>query len=541
MNFTDINTGETIHREVTVLGNEDLKLNFSTSIETVPAGHIPSIVITPAYNSSTINIIDVDTHTTAATINLTTLGENRTTLRLNTYAAATGSLEESVTVSGSGASIESVTTPGENGTLSPGTYEVRVRSEQGIATTSDNATLTLTERSTNGLTTYAGPETNRSELETAAAVRDAIEGDTLSRAERIGENETVVYAVNASGLTGLPAARNVTLESGDDLDRLLGIEFGVRSTTGDAATAEGAVGRTPHAATVHLDDTGLYVVADAKDALSPSGEPDPGEEFVAEFRVTDDRLREVASDPPDGHRVTSTVSFVGGKRDGSQRDKGKRTTSGSPVAGGGGSGGAAGAGGGTAGGREATRMGGAGGASGTGGSGGAGSAGGPGGASGAGGGGGAGVDSGAAGEGGASGASGADEAGSTGASAGGGPGAVGPPDSDRPNAEGRTPVPEDPFAVSVPTATEASDDPEASDSGGSASETGTTGAGNGGTDTSAAASSEQVGDNSERPTPTYENAPIRTTAEDVPGFGASHSLAALSLAMLAVTLRRRDR
>jgi hypothetical protein len=65
-------------------------------------------------------------------------------------------------------------------------------------------------------------------------------------------------------------------------------------------------------------------------------------------------------------------------------------------------------------------------------------------------------------------------------------------------------------------------------------------AGSGGAGGSETTSSE-AGDDSTQPTPTYENAPIRTTAEDVPGFGPIHSLAALTLAVLAATWGRQHR
>jgi len=49
---------------------------------------------------------------------------------------------------------------------------------------------------------------------------------------------------------------------------------------------------TPRNSTVHVDETGLYVIADGTDALPTNRESEPGEEFIAEFRVIDDRLRE---------------------------------------------------------------------------------------------------------------------------------------------------------------------------------------------------------------------------------------------------------
>ncbi|PHQ39185.1 hypothetical protein DJ69_07525, partial [Halorubrum persicum] len=67
------------------------------------------------------------------------------------------------------------------------------------------------------------------------------------------------------------------------------------------------------------------------------------------------------------------------------------------------------------------------------------------------------------------------------------------------------------------------------------------GVGSGATGETETTSSETGGDGSERPTPTYEDAPIRTTAEDVPGFVPLHSLAALALVLLTASRRLRGR
>jgi hypothetical protein len=510
ISFTNVNTGKTVNKSVTVLKKKDLVSNLPVSAESVPSGQILPIEISSTYNTSIIQINDTSDNTTVATINLETPEEGQTTLGFNTYAAANGSLNESVSVTGSGASIGSVTTPGANGTLPPGTYEIAVRSEHGIAETRDNATVTIAQRSTNRLTTHAGTGVARSDLGSAAAVRDAIEGDTLSQSKRVGTNDTVVYAVNASGLAGLPAARNVTLETGTDLDGLDGLEFGVRSAGGDdGLPASNAVGETPRDSTVHVDETGLYVIADGADALPTDGELEPGEEFIAEFRVIDDRLREAASDPPDGHRATSTVTFADTDRGSLPGGDRERIASGDPVAGGnnGNGGGTTGTGG-TAGGTTPTDP----------------SGGGP-----------------------------------EGPNAGSAAGTAGNDDriapargvgfGVRPNAERRTPLLDGPIAVSAPTKIgETGTTGEAETPGGGTLPTddGTTDAGNsegGGAETTGDETdgSESGAGEPDRATPTYENAPIRATAEDVPGFGPLQSLAALAVTSLVAIRRRRTR
>lgn len=528
--FRDLDSNEISNETVNVLKGREIVSDLPESVNSIYSGQTLPIEISSTYNSTEIHLNKSKTNTTAATIELETPGEGETTFGLNTYAAANGSLNESVSVTGSGASIESVTAPGANETLSPGTYEIAVRSEQGIATTSDNATVTVARRSTNGLTTYTGADADRTDLGSAAAVRDAIESDALSESERVGVNDTVVYAVNATGLTGLPAARNATPETGVDLDRLDGIGFGVRSTGGDdALTASDALGETPRNSTVHVDETGLYVVADGDDALTTDGEPEPGEEFTAEFRVTDDRLREAASDPPDGHRVTSTVAFAAADRDDPTGDDRERIASGGPAGGGGGSG--------------------------TGGSGGSG------------------TDGGGAGTGGGTGdtTGGIPSSDSAEGDRPGGPNAGSAAGTDengdridpargvgfgsRPSAERRTPLLNGPIVVSTPTADGKAGASSGIDSTDATDATKVTEGGAPSVDAEASAArddgSRTAGDGpdgsgddtvgADRATPTYENAPIRATAEDVPGFGPLQSLAALTLALLAATRGRRGR
>lgn len=105
----------------------------------------------------------------------------------------------------------------------------------------------------------------------------------------------------------------------------------------------------------------------------------------------------------------------------------------------------------------------------------------------------------------------------------------------RPNAERRTPLLDGPIAVSAPT---------------KIGETGATG--EDGTPGDGAPSIDDETDDEtddsefgagepDRATPTYENAPIRATAEDVPGFGPLQSLAALAVTLLVAIRTRRTR
>ncbi|OYR50785.1 hypothetical protein DJ74_05500 [Halorubrum sp. Ea8] len=223
-------------------------------------------------------------------------------------------MTDSLVTAGPGATVESVDTSVSNGTLPPGEYRIEVRSAQGLAETSDEATVTVGNRSTSGLDAYATTTLDRDALGTAGAVRRAIENGTLSPTSTVTADDTVVYAVDATGLTGLPAARNATTESGADLARLDGLAFGVRSnaSTLSAATGDdrtGAVGAAPKNSSVHIDDEGLYLIAEGDDALATDETPAGGEDFTAEFRVTDERLREAASDSASDHSASTTLTF----------------------------------------------------------------------------------------------------------------------------------------------------------------------------------------------------------------------------------------
>jgi hypothetical protein len=528
--FTNLATGKGASEKLTVLKKQNLTADVVGSTRSHFSGEVVRVGVNSTYNTSDIELNKPRTNTTAATIELATPKRGATTLELNTYLAAAKSLNESVSVRGSNASIASITTPDRNGTLSPGRYELSVHSTQGLAKTSDNASLTLTRRATNRLTAYAGPEAAGSELKTAAAVRDAIESGTLSPAEQIGGRDTVVYAVNASGLTGLVRTQNTTLETGRDLERLGGLEFGVRSDGRNTSQSAGDVlGETPPNATVHADRTGLYVVTDGANAFPTDGAPTPGAEFTAAFRVADDRLQ-AAADPSSDHRVNETVTFATDKRSGSAGGEPERGDSNAPVDDG--SGGTSGGGGGAGGG-------------------GGGAGGGGGGADG--GGSGAGPTAGSTGE-----TQGSTPAGSVGhgrpddgtaentPESGGNDGGNASEGEIRfaplPMTAGWLPLEGGSRGVTASAATGPSGPTDSASPVNGAGSTDGDGADGVTEATSGRSGQTDPGEGaSSRPTPTYENAPIRATAEDVPGFGPLHTVAALAVTVLTAVRRMRLR
>ncbi|TKX82439.1 hypothetical protein EXE53_02260, partial [Halorubrum sp. SD626R] len=267
-----------------------------------------------------VNVTNVNINGTFATANLSTQNPGQTSISLNTYAFGNESLTDGLITAGPNATVESINASASNGTLPPGEYRIEVRSEQGLAATTDEATVTIGNRSTNGMRAYATTDLDREDLRTADAVRRAIANGTLSSTSTVAPNETVAYAVNATGLSGLPAARDGPFESGSDLARLGGLAFGVRSNASTTATEDGGFDSreaVPRNASVHVDEGGLYVVAEGDDALATDETPADGEAFTAEFGVEDDRLREAAADPTSDHAASTTVSFEAPPSEGS--------------------------------------------------------------------------------------------------------------------------------------------------------------------------------------------------------------------------------
>ncbi|OYR85955.1 hypothetical protein DJ71_07050, partial [Halorubrum sp. E3] len=201
-------------------------------------------------------------------------------MTVNTYASPES--PSKFVTTGSGIDVESVT--GDTAPLSPGTYDLTLRSEHGTEVANDTATVTVEPRSTSDLTAYTTRSVASGEFGNASAVREAIADGTLTPATTATANDTVVYAVNATGLTGLPAAANALLERGADLDRLDGLSFGVAPTgadDGDESTDGDGLGRTLNGSGIHLDRQGLYLVVDGERAFGTETLPEPGATFEA--------------------------------------------------------------------------------------------------------------------------------------------------------------------------------------------------------------------------------------------------------------------
>jgi PGF-CTERM protein len=478
-------------------------------------GHI-DLTLNSTYEHSSVSL--ESSKNTTTTLELTTSKTGPTPVTINTYASP-GSPSEFVTTD-TGVSVESVT--GDADSLTPGTYDLTLRSEHGPEVTNDSVTVTVEPRSTNDLTAYTTRAVTPGGFENATAVREAIADGTLTRATAASANDTVVYAVNATGLTGLPATANESLERGADLDRLDGLAFGVTSMgtdDGNESSSGDALGQTLDESAVHVDRDGLYLVVAGDRAFGTETLPDPGETFEAAFRVDDDRLRRTAAD--DRHRVTTGLTYVADSTGGDAGTDSVDDSSGSTVSAGSESAGASG-----------TSV-----ASGTG--------------------------TGPSGLGSAAGPAGPDDGGN--ATDTGGLGGT----DELPGADAGRPTPRPGVGVSIPPGTSeippSAGPAELSGVGGSERGAGGSAAGesrsangqsgDGGGSESGDATPDDSADSAESSEPSapgeqssneadasdlgYDEAPIRSTAYDLPGFGAVASLAGLAGASLLA--RRRGR
>ena len=234
-------------------------------------------------------------------------------IALNTYLAGDPDAETLLTVA-EPASVDSLTTPDRDGPLPTGNYTLTARAAPDGPTAT--ATTTLAPRSTDDLTVYTAADTPPDAFTTPADVTDAIATGTLSPTDTVRANDTVVYAATATGLDGFLATADPAPETGAALADLDGLTFTV--TDADASTTEDANPAIRATANETLPLLGgaddRFLVANATEMLGGSASEHATEtDLVAAFEVADDRLRAAADADPDaddGHTAATELTYV---------------------------------------------------------------------------------------------------------------------------------------------------------------------------------------------------------------------------------------
>ena len=280
------------------------------------------------------------------------------TLHLNTYAAGRDGDPVATAEGGTATLVDADRLP-------PGEYTVRTRADPDGTTPDDTATVSLVDHPPRNATLYAGANATADDLTTTAAVRKAIDGGRLEPAERVGPDDTVVYAVTAPGLDGLVDART-------DRDRFAALPHlpALAGTPGldpelrerdaaDPIVADFTADALAEHSRVLVDPTGIdritpsttqpvptaLVVLDVADLrFADDRTPANGTTFDARLRVTDDTLDgddddldgdDLDGDADESDGATVTVTYVDPDADESESD---------PVGGGQGGGGQGGGG-----------------------------------------------------------------------------------------------------------------------------------------------------------------------------------------------------
>ncbi|WP_281194751.1 hypothetical protein [Halorubrum sp. F4] len=273
-----------------IIGKNDQFSNITSISKSPIVGDLLKIKLVADTNSTKITITESTTNDPIATATVTTPRGELTTLRFNTYAAGDPDLESDLfTLDGPG-TIESVTTSTADGTIPAGEYAITATADPGGST--DTATATLRDRSMNDLSVYSTAESGVDAFSTPETVTDAIANGTLTPAGNVTDDETLVYAVNATGLSGYTAVRDPDLATGSDLDRLDGLEFTVSNES--ATGTDTAPAATANGTTVLSHETGLYLVGNATETLDETVGTSAETDLDATFDVVDERLRAAA-------------------------------------------------------------------------------------------------------------------------------------------------------------------------------------------------------------------------------------------------------
>ena len=229
------------------------------------AGEVVNANISADANTTSLAFSPVNDTGALATATVATPRSVPTPIGVNTYALGDPSLAGELLSVSPSTTVTSVSTTSTNGSLSPGAYVLTATANPSGAT--ETTTVSLENRSTSNLTVYA---TSRepTAFDSPAAIAEARSNGTLTPATTVTDDDTVVYAIEATGLDGYEATQPGSLKTGTDLDEIAGLEFTVW-TAHDTLTNR-SVWTTAAGTTVVTHTDGLYLVGLS---LIPLSEP----------------------------------------------------------------------------------------------------------------------------------------------------------------------------------------------------------------------------------------------------------------------------
>lgn len=234
-------------------------------------------------------------------------GDDEVTLLMNSYLAGTVENESRVydTLAGADAVVETNrTTERLDAPLDTSAYNLSVAVD-GRET--DNATLRLTERSTDGLVTWTTPAGSFDGVTNASEAAAAIENDRITTTDTVAAGDVLVLQSKVSGVYGAFAAANFSqlVERGM-------FNLTVRQTNPDTnrrpkrldltrSLANGSIRAIPDP-----DNDVLYLNVDTGSAVFERGPPRPGDEFETQLAV-----REESALAASNQSIAANVTIVG--------------------------------------------------------------------------------------------------------------------------------------------------------------------------------------------------------------------------------------
>ena len=310
---------------------------MTSEIEVVDPEAGAVVFIGSAYSTTRGNNFEADLYTPNSTddarltfsnddyeakVDLDLPADEPVTLRFDTYAAGQGDLaDEFVTVVDGPGTATLVDQTATNATLAPGEYDLTVRGAAD-GDPDDETTVAIETRETEAITALTSDTLGPEELSDPESVATARENGTVTTSETIDDDETLLVAVDATGLGGLLAAHDPITSLDDVADHEgLGLDVAVvdvDAVDDDADDAEEMPRATltddhlANVSTADPDDDGLHAAVRWNDLAFENGTPSTDDELRLRFAVTDDRLRTADDDATaDPDAVTTTLTYVG--------------------------------------------------------------------------------------------------------------------------------------------------------------------------------------------------------------------------------------